>query len=235
MSKLLKSALVALLVATAAPAAFAQTAPALSGAALSLNATGTETATPDMATVRFAVVTQGTTASEAMKANNTQMNAVMAALKKAGIATQDIQTSSLNLNPQYDYQNGQAPKLTGYQAQDQITVRVDDTARTGPVVDAVIAAGINQISSIDFGLKDDSGLRDQARKDAVAILMQRAKLYADATGLKVKRIVSLEEGADVSIQPPHPVMMMKAAADSTPVAEGQLEISVPVSATFELE
>ncbi|HWU48892.1 MAG TPA: SIMPL domain-containing protein [Asticcacaulis sp.] len=233
-----KPALLALAVAAApfafAPAALAQAA-APAPTTLSLSATGTETAAPDMATISFAVVTQAATASEAMKANATQMNAVMASLKKAGIDKSDIQTSSLNLNPQYDYQNGQAPKLTGYQAQNQINVRVNDTTRTGPVVDAVIAAGVNQISNIDFGLRDDSAVRDQARKDAVAMLMQRAKLYADAAGMKVGRLMSLEEGAAVSVQPPRPMMMMKAAADSTPVSEGQLEISVPVSATFELQ
>lgn len=224
----------------AAPSVQAQSLPAPISATtpttLTLSATGTQTATPDMATIRFAVVTQGSTASEAMKANNTQMNAVMASLQKAGIDTRDIQTSSLNLNPQYDYQNGQAPKLTGYQAQDQITVRVNDIKRTGPVVDAVIKAGINQIGSIDFGLKDDSALRDAARKAAVAALQQRARLYADAAGMKVGRLLTLEEGAEASTQPPRPVMMMaKAASDSTPVSEGQLEISVPVTATFILD
>jgi len=235
---LVKPALLALVLsAAAAPAAFAQVAPAAASAptTLTLSATGAETAAPDMATISFAVVTQSATASEAMKANAAQMNAVMAALKKAGIDSRDIQTSSLNLNPQYDYQSGRAPKLTGYQAQNQINVRVGDTARTGPVVDAVIAAGVNQISNIDFGLKDDSAVRDQARKDAVAMLMQRARLYADATGMRVKRLMSLKEGAGESIQPPRPMMMMKASADATPVSEGQLQIDVPVTATFELE
>ena len=204
---------------------------------LSLSASGEVSATPDKATINFAVVSQGKTASEAMKANNVRMNAVMSALKSAGIADKDIQTSSLNLNPQYDYTDGQNPRLTGYQAQNQITVRINDLNQTGPVIDTVIKAGINQIDSITFGLKNDDTLLDQARQSAVAILMQRANLYAQATGMHVKRILTLSE-SDQSYQPPRPMFAMakRAEADSsTPVAGGELQLSVQVSATFELE
>jgi uncharacterized protein len=203
---------------------------------LSLSANGEVSATPDMATVNFAVVTQASTASEAMKANNVRMNAVMASLKSSGIAARDIQTSSLNLNPQYDYTDGQAPKLTGYQAQNQITVRVNDLNQTGPVIDAVIKAGINQVNAITFGLKNDETITDQARQAAVATLMKRANLYAAATGMKVKRIISIEEAGAVYNQP-QPMMFAraKAADSSTPVASGELQLSVNVSATFELE
>lgn len=204
---------------------------------LSLTASGEVSAAPDKATINFAVVSQGKTASEAMKANNIRMNAVMAALKSAGIADKDIQTSSLNLNPQYDYTDGQNPRLTGYQAQNQITVRINDLSQTGPVIDTVIKAGINQIDSINFGLKNDDALTDQARQSAVKTLMARADLYAQATGMHVKRILTLSE-SDQSYQPPRPMAMFakRAEADaSTPVAAGELQLSVQVSATFELE
>lgn len=203
---------------------------------LSLTVTGQVSAAPDMATVGFAVVTQGKTASEAMKANNARMNAVMSALKAAGIAAKDIQTSSLNLNPQYVYKDNLPPTLTGYEARDQITVRVNDLNQTGPVIDAVIKAGINQIDSIGFGLKNDDAVLDQARQQAVTTLQQRAALYASATGLKVKRLLSLDESGGAVSPPPRPVMFAKAAReDSTPVASGELQESVTVSAVFELE
>lgn len=204
---------------------------------LSLSASGEVSAAPDKATINFAVVSQGKTASDAMKANNIRMNAVMASLKSAGIADKDIQTSSLNLSPQYDYTDGQHPRLTGYQAQNQITVRINDLSQTGPVIDTVIKAGINQIDSINFGLKNDDALKDQARQSAVKTLMARAELYAQATGMHVKRILTLSE-SDQSYQPPQPMMFARAekSADaSTPVAAGELQLSVQVSATFELE
>ncbi len=202
---------------------------------ITLTATGNASATPDMATISFGVVTQAKTASDAMKANNVRMNQVMAALKAAGIDAKDVQTSSLNLSPQYTYPDNLPPKLNGYQAQDQVTVRVNDLSKTGPVIDAVIAAGVNQVDSIDFGLKNDGAATDQARTQAVTTLMQRAQLYAQAFGLKVKRVVTISEGGP-AIQPPRPMFMAKAAmADaSTPVASGELQLGVDVTATFEL-
>ena len=242
---ILKTSLAAVLAAglLAAPLAQAQSvapAPAMAPipTTLSLSVTGQVSATPDMASVGFAVVTQGKTASDAMKANNVRMNAVLTALKSAGIAAKDIQTSSLNLNPQYVYNDGQPPQLTGYEARDQITVRVNDLSQTGPVIDAVIKAGINQIDQINFGLKNDDAVRDQARQQAVTTLQKRAALYAQASGLKVKRLLSLSEGPEQTYQPPMPMYRMaaKASADaSTPVAAGELQESVTVSATFELQ
>lgn len=206
---------------------------------LSLSANGEVSATPDMATVSFGVVTQSGNASGAMKANNVKMNQVMAALKAAGIDAKDIQTSSLNLSPQYNYDtNGAPPKLTGYQALNQVTVRVNKLDQTGPVIDAVIAAGVNQIDNIGFGLKDDDAALDQARQTAVKTLVQRANLYASAMGMKVKRIQNLSEGGPV-YQPPMPMMAMRAEAfakdSSTPVSSGEMKLSVSVSAVFELE
>ena len=222
--------------------AFVMTAPAFADTAtagattLSLSVEGEATATPDMATVSFGVQTQGKTAADALQANNARMTAVMAALKNAGIAAKDIQTSSLNLNPQYTYGNNVPPTLNGYQASDQITVRVDDLSRTGPVIDQVVKAGINQIDSVTFGLKDNNAALDQARQSAVATLAQRAGLYAAATGLRVSRLVSIEEGQHENVVPPRPMFAMaKVAADrATPISEGELHLSVTVSATYEL-
>jgi len=236
-ARLLK-ATAALAVATslfAAPMAFAADAPAPT--TLSLSATGEVSAAPDMATISFGVVTSGKTAADAMKANNVRMNAVMAALKSAGIAAKDIRTSSLNLNPQYVYNNNQPPQLTGYEARNQVTVRVNDLTQTGAVIDATVKAGVNQIDQIGFGLKNDDAVLDQARQQAVATLQSRAQLYASAAGLKVKRILSIEEGSPNIVRPPVPMMAMRAKAmdESTPVSGGELQESVTVSATFELQ
>ncbi|MBP2158550.1 MULTISPECIES: SIMPL domain-containing protein [Asticcacaulis] len=226
-----------------APMAFAQTTPASAivqplPTTLSLTVTGEVSIAPDMATVNFGVVSQGKTAAEAMKAGNVRMNAVMSALKAAGIAAKDIQTSNLQLNPQYNYGSNQAPKLTGYEARNQVTVRVNDLDKTGPVIDAVIGAGVNQIDQIGFGLKDDAAALDQARQKAVTILNQRAALYASATGLKLKKLLSIEEGAAPSYHPPRPYALRAEAAmkdASTPVSAGELQQSVTITGTFELE
>jgi len=204
---------------------------------LTLSVTQSISAAPDMGSVNFAVVTQGKTASETMKANNVRMNAVFAALKTAGIATKDIQTSGINLTPQYVYKENMPAQLSGYESRNQLSVRVNDLTQLGPVIDAVIKAGINQIDSIGFSLKNQDAALDTARKDAVTKLLQRAQLYAAASGMKVKRILTLS-ASDDNYESPRPMMMAMAKMsgdESTPVAGGELRLSTTVTASFELE
>ena len=229
------AAIAALAAAPLATPVFADT-PGPNATTLSLSVEGEASAVPDMASVSFGVQTQGATAAAALQANNARMAAVMAALKTAGIAARDIQTSSLSLNPQYTYGNNTPPVLNGYQASDEVSVRVDNLAQTGPVIDQVVKAGVNQIESVTFGLKNTDAALDQARQSAIATLGQRAALYAAATGLHVSRLVSIEEGQHQSIVPPRPMFAMAkvAAPAATPISEGELHLSVTVSATYEL-
>jgi uncharacterized protein len=225
----------------AAPAS-AQTASAdavFAATTLNLGAYGETKVAPDMATINFAVVTEAATAQEAMRENARRMSEVMAALRRSGIAERDVQTSGLNLNPQYRYEENQPPRLTGYQATNQVTVTVNDLARLGPSVDAVVGAGVNQIGGVGFGLKDPAAAENAARQAAVRALQAKAYLYAGAVNLKVKRLVSLTEGTSFTAPPPMPMARMAAmemAADAkTSVSPGELRVRVDVSGTYELE
>lgn len=206
------------------------------GPLLNLTAYGEVHATPDLASLSLGVATQGATAAEAMRSNATQMAGLLAALKKQGIAEKDIQTSNLNLAAQYDYQNGQAPVLKGYQASNTVTVTVRDLGKIGPTVDAVVAGGANQVNGISFGLLDPQSAEDAARVQAVARLQGEAALYAKATGLHVKALRVLSEGGGYQPSPVRPVAYLKAAAAApTQVEAGELDLRVEVSATYELE
>jgi hypothetical protein len=171
------------------------------------------------------------------------MNKVIAALKQAGIADKDIQTSNLSLNPVYAQPvigpNGQMdqqePRIIGYQVNNQVTVRQRKLAEFGKVLDTLVAAGANQINGPSFELDNAEAALDQARAEAMAKARQRAELYASAAGLKVKRVISITEGGGYS--PPMPVIYAKAAmADSaaTPVAAGEVGLTATVSVQFEL-
>ena len=142
--------------------------------ALNLSAYGEVKAAPDMATLSFGVVTEAPTAADAMRQNAERMTQVVAALRRAGIAERNIQTSGLNLSAQYDYVENQPPRLRGYQASNQVTVIVDDIAKVGSTADAVVGAGVNQINGISFGLKDPKAAGDQARRLAVRALQAKA-------------------------------------------------------------
>ncbi len=225
----------------AAPAALAQTsapaaAPVVQPTTLNLSAYGETRVTPDMATINLGVNTEAPTAAGAMQANAAQMTKVIAALKRAGIADKDVQTSNLNLSAQYDYVQNEPPKLRGYQASNQVTIVVRDLAKLGQAVDATVSAGANQVNSINFGLSDPSAAENAARLQAVKALAAKANLYAAATGYKVQRLVTLSEGGGYT--PPSPVPMLAMArfdkAESTPVAAGEIAVRVDISAVYEL-
>lgn len=251
MKALLRSAALAgVLLATTAPAALAQSAPAMPeghgphhmtmqhGPALNLAAYGETRAAPDMATINLGVVTEAPTAAEAMRQNRARMTEVVAALRKHGIAERDIQTSGLNLSPQYTYRENQPPLLRGYQASNQVTVTVYDLARLGQAVDATVAAGGNQVNGISFGLRDPQTAENAARLAAVKALKAKADLYAGATGLKIKGLKSLSESGGYTAPPPTPMYRAaraEAAMDSTPVAPGELVLRVDVQGVYEME
>jgi uncharacterized protein YggE len=242
------SAIALLMITTAAPAALAAPAPAPASApaqaadtlfhatTLNLSAYGETRIAPDMASINLGVNTEAPTAGAAMQANATQMGRIMAALKKAGIADKDVQTSNLNLSAQYDYVQNLPPKLRGYQASNQVTVVVHDLTRLGAAVDATVAAGANQVNGISFGLSDPTAAEDAARQAAVKALGAKANLYAGATGYRIARLVSLSEGGGYSPAPPQPLMAMArmAKADTTSVAPGELEVRIEINGVYEL-
>jgi len=221
----------------AAQAAYAQPAPAVFQATtLNLSATGEVTAAPDKATITLGVQTEAATAAQALQANAEQMTRVMAALKRAGIAERDIQTSQLNVNPKYAYEQNQPPRLTGYEASNQVAITARDLKRLGATVDAAVGAGATNVHSIAFGLIDPSAAETAARLEAVKALQAKADLYAKAVGHPTLRLVNLSEGA--AYAPPMPMaadfaMTAKRMA-TTPVAAGEMRVSIQVTGVYEL-
>ena len=175
--------------------------------------------------------------SAAMAANATRMNAVLAALKAAGVADRDVQTTGLSLNPQYRYEPNQSPILTGYQARNSISLRTMKLGDAGKLIDVAIKAGANEVQGPEFTLANSDAALDGARTAAVAKARARAELYANAAGLKVKRIASISEGAGAPEPGPRPMMRMAMAeaGAAPPVQPGELPLSAQVTISFELE
>jgi uncharacterized protein YggE len=227
----------ALLLGAAAPALAQNNDAAFKATTFNLSAFGETLVAPDMATITLGVQTDAATAGEALKANGARMNQVMAALKKAGIAARDIQTSNLSLNAQYAYDQNQPPKLTGYQASNQVTITVRDLAKLGAAVDATVGAGANTVNGISFGLSNPQAAEDAARLEAVKALQAKAELYGRATGYKAVRMVNLSEGGGYTPAPqPMPVFAMakREMADATSISAGELKVRVDVSAVYEV-
>jgi uncharacterized protein len=185
---------------------------------------------PDTAMIRLGVGTQEKTAREASEANARQMTAVLAAIKDTGVADRDIQTSRLSLQPQYDPNKSGTARLTGFQASNQVTVRIRDIDKLPTVLDRAITAGANEMSGIEFVVSEQSKLLDQARDDAIADARRKAELYAKAAGAKLGRVVSItEEG---SAPPPRPIQALRAGA--VPIAPGEQTLRAIVTVSYEL-
>ena len=203
---------------------------------LSLSATGEVSITPDIATVQSGVVSEARTASEALNANSQRMNGVFAALARAGIDRRDMQTSNLQINPVWtNYSNGEERRITGYRATNTVTARVDELDSLGATIDALVTSGANQIQGVTFGVEDDSSARRQARLNAVSELREMADLYAGALGIELGGLLEFSESGGYS---PQPVMMrarMESMDASTPVAAGQLTISVTINGVYAIE
>lgn len=223
-----------------APSAFAQTAPAPSEATLSLSATGSVSVAPDQARVTAGVVSRADTAAEAVRDNAQKMQAVFAALRRAGVAESDLQTARLNVNPVYANQPSrsdggyQEPRITGYEASNQVSALLREIDGVGAAIDAVFEAGANSLDGVEFLSSEAETARNEARREAVAELMALRDLYAEAAGFTVVRMVSFSENGGGR---PVPMAMarMESMDSSTPVAPGELAIQVIVNASWQID
>jgi uncharacterized protein YggE len=226
-------------------------------ALLSLTAEGQSRRAPDLAMFNAGVVTQGRTAAEALAENSRRMDAVVAALRRAGVAERDIQTAAISLQPRYSNpeleaqlrarqmreayvppSEPRAPTIIGYEAQNNVQVRVRRLADMGRIVDALVEAGANQVNGPSFTLDEPAAALDEARAEAIANARRRAELYARAAGMRVVRILSISEGGGY-----YPVQQVFATSGESrmappppppPIAPGELTLGVSVSVQFEL-
>ena len=213
-------------------------AQAIAGTRLDITATGEATRVPDIATISAGVITRAATARAALEQNAARMDRVRAALKRAGIADRDIQTSNISLNPEYHYVQDQPPKLTGYTASNQVSVRFRDIAKSGDILDALVAEGANSINGPSLTIDKPEEALDEARTKALGIGRARAEIYARALGMRIVRLVSVSEsGGSYPVPPPMPVMMEARAQGNyaTKIDPGEQKVSVTLGMTFELQ
>lgn len=217
------------LVALAAPAAAAERT-------ISVNGQGEASSVPDEAHLSAGVTTIAASAGAALAENAHKMTAVFDALKRLGVAEKAIQTSNFSVSPQYApmNQSGDGPqRIVGYQVSNQVDVTLDDTKKLGPALDALVAAGANQINSVSFAIRDAEGLLEKARKAAIADARKRAETYAAAAGVSVGSVVSIQETG--GYETPRPAIALSfRAKEVMPTAAGEESIAASVSVVFEL-
>lgn len=228
---------ISILAAAATPAAAAEIQLQSQGPVVELSVTETVKARPDLANVSAGVTSQAPTAVAAMQKTATAMDAVVQRIRSLGIAGDDIQTTGIDLSPQYDYNQAQQRQVfRGYQASNRVSVILRKVPDTGRVLDALVAAGATDISGPSFSIDDDTAPRAQARKAALDKAKSQAEDYAKWAGYSGVRLLQISE----LVNPGRPMPMLEArqmmAIDvkATPVEPGLVGTSVTVNVTYEL-
>jgi len=205
---------------------------------LTVHASATTRAAPDLAIVTLGVTARGDTARAAQAAQSTRMAAVLAAAGTAGAEERDVQTVGFSLEPQYVYQRNQPPRVSGYVSRNIVTVRVRDLSRVSALIDATVAEGANELQGIEFTFQNEEASRNETRAEAMRTAQARATAYAEAADLQVVRVLSITEPGGVA--PPIEHRRGYALEASAPqavgnqIAPGELDAASSVTVVYEL-
>lgn len=245
MKKLLIAALASGAVMSAATPALAQTGGArmeqsANGPILNFSVSEEVTSRPDVVFVGAGVQVTAPTAVEAMRQNAAAMDKLIKAVKARGIKDEHIQTTGINLSPQYDYSNrtdGQPPRFVGYQVSNNVRVESSKVDDIGPMLDALVAAGGNNIDGPSFSVKDSEAKLATARGAAIQKANAKAQDYARLAGFRSVELISISEGG---YSGPQPVMLERAmmasdaAPKATPVEPGRVSNTLNLNVSYRL-
>lgn len=196
---------------------------------------GKVTVVPDMATVNLGVVIERNSAKAARQAAAASMTKVVAALKALGIADKDIATTTVSLNPVYNYPANAAPVIRGYQLQNMVQVTVRDLDKLGDVLDNSILAGATSVDGISFDVADRTGAEQQAREAAVSDAKAKADTLAKGASVHITGVSSMSESVSTPVwyeRMNAPAALAAGDQAQTPVMPGTTDITITVSVTY---
>ena len=201
---------------------------------ITVSASGQVAAEPDRARISSGVTTEAATARDALSKNTDAMKKVIAGLKASGIEAKDIQTTSFRVEPRYTRpKEGEAAVIDGYRVTNQVQVLSRNLERLGEILDQLVSLGANEMAGLSFEVSEAETLRDEARKEAVANALRRAKLYAAAAGAEVGEVLTIQEGGDMG---PRPMLMARAMkAEAVPLERGTETLEASVTVTWALK
>jgi len=199
-----------------------------------VSGTGRVAVDPDVAELRLGVSISRPNVDAARAAAAEAMAAILAAVTAAGVARHDVRTTLLSVQPRYDYRDGKAPTLTGYDLANVVEVTVRDLAILGGVVDGALTAGATSLDGMAFRVSDPREAERAARTAAVAEARARAEVLAEAAGIRIAGVAGIVEGGAPPTWPQPKARMMVAAEASTPVEAGTTEIAITVTVTFRI-
>ena len=201
-----------------------------------VSGTGRVAVEPDVAELRLGVAVSRGSVEVARAAAAEAMTAILGAVVAAGVATRDVRTTLLSVQPRYDYRDGTAPTLVGYDLANIVEVTVRDLGVLGAIVDAALSAGATSLDGLSFQVDDPREAERAARLAAVAEARSRAEVLAEAAGVTIGGVADIVEGGPPPSWPgPMAGKILRATADAgTPVEAGTTEIAVTVTVTFRI-
>lgn len=215
---------------------------------LTVSGEGEVSAAPDMAVISIGVVSEAQSAAEALEKNSAQMAATIEKLKAQGIAARDLQTSGLSVSPRYASRTSassprptqpaedDAPKIVGYTARNAVTARLRNLEKAGGVIDEAARSGANSLGGISFGFANPAPMVDEARRKAVADAKARAALYAEAAGVELGPLMSIQDGYARLPQPKGGFVAFDAVRErSAPIEAGEASVSANVTLVYAIE
>jgi uncharacterized protein len=229
------------LAAQANPPASAQTTPQdnprMTERTVSVTASGHVSAAPDLASISTGIQTEAPTARDAMTLNTAAMIKLIEGLKAQGIASKDIQSTSITVTPRYtNPRDGKQPAINGYTATNQVRLVVRDLNRAGDILDAALTLGATQMGGIAFEVSTAEKLKDEARKDAMTNARRRAELFAAAAGASVGQVISISEDVQGhASMPMFKAARSMAAGAPVPVEAGTMQLDATVNVTWSLK
>jgi uncharacterized protein len=194
------------------------------------------TVQPDRAQVDIGVSTRAPRSQDAATQNARAVEAMLDAVRKA-VPGAVLKTISYSLNPNYEYHvSGGEPTISGYTAVNVVQVTLDDLAKIGAVIDSAAQAGANHVQGVQFTLRDQDAVRAQALREAALRARAEADVLAQALGLKVLRVLTVEENSPRITPLFRPVARAAAlaSAPATPVEAGTLDVAADVTLTVEV-
>ncbi len=208
-----------------------QTAPTIS-----VTGEGKASAVPDIAKVDMIVTNKAANTSAAQSVNTTVMNGLIAAMRNAGVAEKDLKTSSYSVYPVYDYDVSPAT-ITGYEASQTLSVTIRDTEKSGAILEAAGSNGATQIGSLRMEVDDETDVKSEARKAAIADARAEAESIAAAMDARLGRVVSYyeSEGGSMGFYYEGAMLSDSMKVGAPDIAEGENETNITVTMTYAIQ
>ncbi|WP_110956143.1 SIMPL domain-containing protein [Anaerosinus massiliensis] len=194
------------------------------------------TATPDQATIDIGITNSARTANIAEQQNAVIATNIRAKLIDLGIEEDKIVTTRYTFYPTYNNDNNKTTEIVAYQVNNTISVTIDDIAKIGALIDASIQSGANTINSIDFTIKNDKRIKQQALQGAVQDARAKAEIISKALDKRIVNVLSATEtSTSVGSHNFSRLMLKDSLSATTPINPGNINATADVDVVFEIQ